>query len=717
MLFGLGLLAVALVWWVVQVAFLPSDSRSTAATYGQFVLAAVGLAVSVAALWRTILPPSSVGLDELSDRFAAAMRAQAMTAAMERGLMQPLPLPLKWTGVSKGITGSVAGATAPRGAGAWFPPLPGLDTITSADLRMGNRDKLHRIYGALPSGRLILVGPPGSGKSSTAVLLQLDALRHRDAAADAHDRRRIPVPVILTLHGWDPESTPVMDWLVSRLTLVPMLRGRAGARHARALLQGHITVILDGLDEIPEHLRPTALRVLSEQATFRLILLSRTKEMADAARQHLLVGAVAVRLEPSTPAATVRYLLDPLAAPAPSAWKSIAATVKEKRPGPLASVLSSPLWASLLHDIYPPLGNLDATVDELLDTERFADSRTITQHLLDQAVAAAYTSRPAQKPSPYKPATVRRTLGVIASRLHRDSTRDFTWWGMIAWSPLSGRLVSAIPTVLFTIPAILAAAALIAVLAGDLVWVTLGAVAGIGLAAKFLAPAARYPLTLGGSFKSRNLRRGILLGLGLGLGFGLVAGSQGGFAGGFASGYVGGLGVCLPVGLVGGLTVGLLDQLAQQGRNDVNPPSPVKLWHAEVATAPFLILTFASAGALVFGLIGGVIGGADSVLEEGAMGAFIGTAIAVAVWTALSKTMRAACGQLYLTVRYRTPFRLVRFLEDARSRHILRTVGPVYQFRHATLQDHLAARSQPASPASTATASAAASPERTAPSM
>ncbi|WP_152610939.1 hypothetical protein [Amycolatopsis sp. MJM2582] len=689
---GLGLLAVALVWWVVQVAVLPSDARSAAATYGQFVLAAVGLVVSVVALWRTALPPPSVGLDELSDRFAVAMRTQGMAAALERGLMQPSPLPIRWTGVSKGIAGSVASATAPRGAGAWFPPLPGLDTITSADLRSGNREKLHRIYGALPSGRLILVGPPGAGKSSAAVLLQLDALQYRESTSDAEARRRIPVPVILTLHGWDPETTPVVDWLVSRLTLVPLLRGRAGARHARALLERHVTVILDGLDEIPENLRPIALRALSEQATCRVILLSRTEEMADAARQHLFVGAVAVRLKPLTPAATVRYLLGPLPSPAPSAWRSIAETVKDNRSGALASVLSSPLWVSLLHDIYPPLGNLDATVDELLG-DRFTDPRAITQHLLEKAVAAAYTTRPGQKPSRYSPATVRRTLGVIAGGLHRDRTRDFTWWGMTAWSPWSGRLASAIPLALLTIPAALTAAALITALAGDLFWVTLGSAAGIGIAIKFLAPAARYPLTLGGSFRSRNLRRGVLLGLSLGLGFGVVAGSQGGFAGGFATGYAGGLAVCLPVGLVGGLTVGLLDHLAQQGRNDVNPPTPVNLWRAELATVPLLLVTFTLAGALVFGLIGGVIGGIGSGLEEAVMGALIGAAIAVAVWTALSKTIRAACGQLYLTVRYRTPFRLLRFLEDARQRHILRTVGPVYQFRHATLQDHLAAPS------------------------
>jgi hypothetical protein len=32
----------------------------------------------------------------------------------------------------------------------------------------------------------------------------------------------------------------------------------------------------------------------------------------------------------------------------------------------------------------------------------------------------------------------------------------------------------------------------------------------------------------------------------------------------------------------------------------------------------------------------------------------------------------------------------MRFLDDARERNVLRTVGPAYQFRHARLQDRLA---------------------------
>ena len=38
---------------------------------------------------------------------------------------------------------------------------------------------------------------------------------------------------------------------------------------------------------------------------------------------------------------------------------------------------------------------------------------------------------------------------------------------------------------------------------------------------------------------------------------------------------------------------------------------------------------------------------------------------------------------------------LMPFLEDARERGVLRTVGGVYQFRHATLQDQLADQPTP----------------------
>jgi hypothetical protein len=41
----------------------------------------------------------------------------------------------------------------------------------------------------------------------------------------------------------------------------------------------------------------------------------------------------------------------------------------------------------------------------------------------------------------------------------------------------------------------------------------------------------------------------------------------------------------------------------------------------------------------------------------------------------------------------RLPRKLMHFLDDAHRLGLLRTVGPIYQFRHAELQDHLATTS------------------------
>jgi len=65
-------------------------------------------------------------------------------------------------------------------------------------------------------------------------------------------------------------------------------------------------------------------------------------------------------------------------------------------------------------------------------------------------------------------------------------------------------------------------------------------------------------------------------------------------------------------------------------------------------------------------------------------------ALGLLVGLMVSQAWMTMVVQIYLTIRYRTPLRLGRFLEDARERHLLRSIGPVYQFRHATLQDRLA---------------------------
>ncbi|TMR04771.1 hypothetical protein ETD83_08155 [Actinomadura soli] len=59
-----------------------------------------------------------------------------------------------------------------------------------------------------------------------------------------------------------------------------------------------------------------------------------------------------------------------------------------------------------------------------------------------------------------------------------------------------------------------------------------------------------------------------------------------------------------------------------------------------------------------------------------------------ACWACMAATDR-------LSRRGRLPRRLMPFLDDAHRLGLLRTAGPVYQFRHAYLHDHLAATYDP----------------------
>ena len=71
-------------------------------------------------------------------------------------------------------------------------------------------------------------------------------------------------------------------------------------------------------------------------------------------------------------------------------------------------------------------------------------------------------------------------------------------------------------------------------------------------------------------------------------------------------------------------------------------------------------------------------------------GPFAATIVGLAVGQAQTAFLLA---KALSAVRRRLPLRLMRFLDQAHRMGLLRVVGSAYQFRHAELQDHLAARS------------------------
>jgi hypothetical protein len=122
---------------------------------------------------------------------------------------------------------------------------------------------------------------------------------------------------------------------------------------------------------------------------------------------------------------------------------------------------------------------------------------------------------------------------------------------------------------------------------------------------------------------------------------------------------------------------------------DASPVSPLISWRSDLAYWLFSGLVAGVAGGLGVGLLFRFIAGLDVGLGYGFTVLILGLGYGFVHAEACSASLASA----QLAVSWHTPMRLMRFLEDARNRNVLRTVGPVYQFRHARLQDRLAEHS------------------------
>ena len=75
---------------------------------------------------------------------------------------------MRWDRPSQPVVGPVSAAAKSQ----QFPPLPGLSAVRQSRLRKGGLPDLQAVYGGLGSGRMVIVGAPGSGKSGALARLQ-----------------------------------------------------------------------------------------------------------------------------------------------------------------------------------------------------------------------------------------------------------------------------------------------------------------------------------------------------------------------------------------------------------------------------------------------------------------------------------------------------------------------------------------------------------------
>ena len=375
--------------------------------------------------------PEELNLGEISDALATAIGAQWQDKARVQRLNDPYPLPVAWGPADANLADSWDMLVRLATSGAGWPPPAGTWAADPGDLA-GSGGDLVDVLARVPTGRLVVLGEPGTGKTTLMVRLVLDLLARR--APDG------PVPVLVSLATWNPAAEDLRDWLAAQLTRDhPALaatapRSLGGNTRAGALLAaGLILPILDGLDEVPSSLLSATISRINDSLRpgTSVVVTSRT---ADYKRAVWSPGGTDVTLRAAAVVELrrldMRTVGDYLKAGANTAegrarWDDVLVRLGPETP--LAHVLSNPQMISLASIIYNPRPGEDTGAlskpTELLD---LADETAIERKLLDAFISSVY------RDFPRGGRQAERWFTFIAQHLQRLGTPDLAWWHLSA---------------------------------------------------------------------------------------------------------------------------------------------------------------------------------------------------------------------------------------------------------------------------------------------
>ena len=205
------------------------------------------------------------------------------------------------------------------------------------------------------NGLLLILGEPGSGKTTT--LLQLA----RDLIAEVDSAFTQPVPVILNLSTWTSKQQPLDEWLVAELNSKYRLPKKDGQRW---LKERRILPLLDGLDEVRAENRAACVEKINQLVTDYglqgMVVCSRIKEYT--ALEARLAFYRAIYIQPLTSEQVDEYLNE-----AGDKLASLRATLQADEA--LRSMAQSPLILNIMSLAYQNISAEDLS-DPALATDK-----------------------------------------------------------------------------------------------------------------------------------------------------------------------------------------------------------------------------------------------------------------------------------------------------------------------------------------------------------
>jgi hypothetical protein len=394
--------AAALTAFLLSLGFGRTNVRDAADSLASVGSAIAGFLSLVVAIYFGVRAQTSAGTPV--DRMTAAadvlrhrVRRQWEQEIATRRLEHPRPLRLRWV-----LTGRPAGEMSRVVTDGQL--LEPADRVPAAGMV--------RQFRTLTNQQLLILGAPGSGKSTLALLFTMAALEPGEK-----------VPVLLPLAGWRPDRQDLRSWAAEWIgNTYPELANeeKYGPGAARALVDhDRLLLVLDGLDEMPQALRPPAARELGDVATrngLNTVVTCRAaqyEEILDEVGRLPMAAEVTIR--PVTVEDAIEFLTGPETAGS-RRWEKVTRVMRAAPGGWLAKALSTPLMIALARAVYGPGAT---NPDELTHLTSQAEAES---HLLDQFVIGAYGGRE-------KASGPERWLTTLARHLeHRLFSPTLAWW-------------------------------------------------------------------------------------------------------------------------------------------------------------------------------------------------------------------------------------------------------------------------------------------------
>ncbi len=151
------------------------------------------------------------------------------------------------------------------------------------------RTRIDQVFHRL-GGSMLILGEPGSGKTTT--LLELA----RDLLVAAENDEHQPIPVVFNLSSWAHQRLPFDEWLVEELNITYQVNKKYG----REWLESEpFRLLLDGLDEVQEEHRDACVTAINEfrqsHGLTDMVVCSRTADYEKLSVQLKFLGAVAIQ--------------------------------------------------------------------------------------------------------------------------------------------------------------------------------------------------------------------------------------------------------------------------------------------------------------------------------------------------------------------------------------------------------------------------------------